>query len=115
MQAPPWDELIQQQREAQSSDDLYDDAVTVVRQAGRASVSLLQRRLRVGYSRAARLIDLMEERGVVGPDQGGSLGREVLAESAPAARPPAPSQPAAGQPRWASGDTPPWEDEDDET
>ncbi len=87
---------------------------TVVRQAGRASVSLLQRRLRVGYSRAARLIDLMEERGVVGPDQGGSLGREVLAESAPAAKPPAASQPAAGQPRWASGDTPPWEDEDDE-
>ena len=64
---------------------------------------------------AARLIDLMEERGVVGPDQGGSLGREVLAEAAPAARPPASSQPAAGQPRWVSGDTPPWEDEDDET
>jgi S-DNA-T family DNA segregation ATPase FtsK/SpoIIIE len=108
VQAPLWDELIQQQREAQNSDDLYDDAVTVVRKAGRASVSLLQRRLRVGYSRAARLIDLMEERGVVGPDQGGSMGREVLAEGAPSAKPP-----AAGQPRWASGDTPPWEDEDD--
>jgi len=114
MQAPLWDDMIQQQREAQNSDDLYDDAVTVVRQAGRASVSLLQRRLRVGYSRAARLIDLMEERGVVGPDQGGSLGREVLAGATPAAKPPAPSQPVTGQPRWASGDTPPWEDEDDE-
>jgi S-DNA-T family DNA segregation ATPase FtsK/SpoIIIE len=114
VQAPLWDELIQQQRDAQHSDDLYDDAVTVVRQAGRASVSLLQRRLRVGYSRAARLIDLMEERGVVGPDQGGSLGREVLAGETPVARPPAPSQPAAGPMRWASGDTPPWEDEDDE-
>ena len=114
VQAPLWDELIQQQREAQNSDDLYDDAVTVVRQAGRASVSLLQRRLRVGYSRAARLIDLMEERGVVGPDQGGSLGREVLAGDAPAARPPIASQPAAAPPRWASGDTPPWEDEEDE-
>ena len=114
VQAPLWDELIQQQRDAQNSDDLYDDAVTVVRQAGRASVSLLQRRLRVGYSRAARLIDLMEERGVVGPDQGGSLGREVLAGAAPVAKPPAPSQPAAGPMRWASGDTPPWEDEDDE-
>ena len=115
VQSPLWDDLIQQQREAQNSDDLYDDAVNVVRQAGRASVSLLQRRLRVGYSRAARLIDLMAERGVVGPDQGGSLGREVLAEGAPAAWQPAPSQPAAGQPRWASGDTPPWEDEDAET
>jgi len=114
VQAPLWDELIQQQREAQNSDDLYDDAVAVVRQAGRASVSLLQRRLRVGYSRAARLIDLMEERGVVGPDQGGSMGREVLAGDAPAARPPMASQPAAAPPRWASGDTPPWEDEDDE-
>jgi S-DNA-T family DNA segregation ATPase FtsK/SpoIIIE len=113
VQAPLWDELIQQQRDAQHSDDLYDDAVTVVRQAGRASVSLLQRRLRVGYSRAARLIDLMEERGVVGPDQGGSLGREVRAGDVPAAKPPIASQPATGQPRWASGDTPPWEDEDD--
>jgi S-DNA-T family DNA segregation ATPase FtsK/SpoIIIE len=109
MQAPLWDDLIQQQREAQSSDDLYDDAVNVVRQAGRASVSLLQRRLRVGYSRAARLIDLMEERGVVGPDQGGSLGREVLAGDAPIAKPP-----AASQPRWASGDVPPWDDDADE-
>ncbi len=122
VQAPLWDELIQQQRDAQHSDDLYDDAVTVVRQAGRASVSLLQRRLRVGYSRAARLIDLMEERGVVGPDQGGSLGREVLAGDTPVAKPPAGSQPRwatpepqpASQRGWASGDTPPWEDEDDE-
>ncbi len=113
IQSPLWDDLIQQQRDAQHSDDLYDDAVNVVRQAGKASVSLLQRRLRIGYSRAARLIDLMEERGVVGPDQGGSMGREVLAATAPVARRPAPSQPAAGQPNWVSGDTPPW-DEDDE-
>ncbi|MER2600237.1 MAG: DNA translocase FtsK [Caldilineales bacterium] len=121
VQAPLWEEMIQQQREAQNHDDLYDDAVAVVRQAERASVSLLQRRLRVGYSRAARLIDLMEARGVVGPDQGGSLGREVLAEAKAGARPPA-NEPRwvaddnkpVGQPRWASGDTPPWDDEDDE-
>lgn len=111
VQSPLWDDLIQQQREAHNNDDLYDDAVTVVRQAGRASVSLLQRRLRVGYSRAARLIDLMEERGVVGPDQGGSLGREVLAGDAPVAQPPITSQPITGQPRWASGDTPPWDED----
>ncbi|MFZ2488395.1 MAG: DNA translocase FtsK [Anaerolineae bacterium] len=120
-QAPLWEEMIQQQRDAQNSDDLYNDAVDVVRQAGRASVSLLQRRLRIGYSRAARLIDLMEERGVVGPDQGGSMGREVLAESKPTPKPPAheprwtgSSDTPVGQPRWASGDTPPWDDEDDE-
>jgi S-DNA-T family DNA segregation ATPase FtsK/SpoIIIE len=122
VQAPLWDELIQQQREAQSSDDLYDEAVTVVRQAGKASVSLLQRRLRIGYSRAARLIDLMEERGVVGRDQGGSLGREVLEGNTPVAKPPAGSQPRwqgseaqpAASPRgWASGDTPPWEDDEE--
>jgi DNA segregation ATPase FtsK/SpoIIIE-like protein len=50
----------------------------VVRAAGRASVSLLQRRLRIGYSRAARLIDLLEAEGVIGPDEGGTHGRKVL-------------------------------------
>ncbi|MCS6845868.1 MAG: hypothetical protein NZ528_16360, partial [Caldilineales bacterium] len=58
-------------------------AVRVVTEAGRASVSLLQRRLKIGYSRAARLIDLLEERGVIGPDQGGTRGREVLISGAP--------------------------------
>jgi S-DNA-T family DNA segregation ATPase FtsK/SpoIIIE len=59
-------------------DALFDDAVAVVQEAGRASTSLLQRRLRIGYTRAARLIDTLEEEGIVGPDQGGSRGREVL-------------------------------------
>jgi S-DNA-T family DNA segregation ATPase FtsK/SpoIIIE len=44
----------------------------------RASISLLQRRLRIGYTRAARLIDEMEERGLIGPAQSGSQPREVL-------------------------------------
>jgi S-DNA-T family DNA segregation ATPase FtsK/SpoIIIE len=85
VQAPLWDELAEEQRRAEENDDLYDDAVAVVSKAGRASVSLLQRRLRIGYSRAARLIDLMETRGVIGPDQGGSRGREILVDSATAA------------------------------
>jgi len=51
-------------------DDLYEDAVEVVKSAGKASASLLQRRLRIGYARAARLLDLMEEQGVVGPADG---------------------------------------------
>ncbi|MBI5671549.1 MAG: DUF87 domain-containing protein [Chloroflexi bacterium] len=59
-------------------DELYDEAVEMVRRLNKASVSLLQRRLRIGYTRAARLIDLMEERGVVGPAESGSKPREVL-------------------------------------
>ena len=58
-------------------DDLYQDAVRVVCEMGRASTSTLQRRLRVGYGRAARLIDLMEKDGIVGPPDG-SKPREVL-------------------------------------
>lgn len=58
-------------------DELYEDAVRLVREAGQASVSMLQRRFRIGYSRAARLIDMMEMRGVVGPYQG-SKPREVI-------------------------------------
>lgn len=64
--------------EAQSQeDDLFDEAVQLVSEVGQASVSLLQRRFRIGYARAARLIDLMEQRGIVGPYQG-SRPRDVL-------------------------------------
>jgi len=58
-------------------DPLYEQAKTVVIQARKASASFLQRRLRVGYARAARLIDLLEERGVVGPGEG-AKPRDVL-------------------------------------
>ncbi|MBO8162519.1 MAG: DNA translocase FtsK [Brevibacillus sp.] len=57
-------------------DDLYDQAVQIVVEAQTASASLLQRRLRIGYTRAARLIDMMEAQGVVGPYEG-SKPREV--------------------------------------
>ncbi len=59
-------------------DDLLDKAEEVIREYGRASISLLQRRLRVGYSRAARLIDLLEERGIIGHSESGGRSREVL-------------------------------------
>lgn len=62
-------------------DDLYDAAVETVISAKKASASLLQRRLKVGYARAARLLDLMEERGVIGPGEG-AKPREVYAENA---------------------------------
>ncbi|HEY3290363.1 MAG TPA: DNA translocase FtsK [Anaerolineae bacterium] len=59
-------------------DKLYQDAVATVRLQGKASISLLQRRLRIGYTRAARLIERMEERGIVGPNKPGEQFREVL-------------------------------------
>ena len=58
-------------------DPLYNDAVEVILAADKASASFLQRRLRVGYARAARLLDLMESRGVIGPGEG-AKPREVL-------------------------------------
>ncbi|GAC1385611.1 MAG: hypothetical protein NVSMB42_05180 [Herpetosiphon sp.] len=60
-------------------DELLPKAITLVRQHERASASLLQRRLRIGYSKAAQLIDLLEQRGVVGPSEGGR-SRDVLPE-----------------------------------
>ncbi len=51
-------------------DEMLPEAMVVVRQAGKASASLLQRRLRIGYARSARLLDLMEERGIIGPADG---------------------------------------------
>ena len=63
--------------EEEVDDDLYQDAVRVVCEMGRASTSTLQRRLRIGYGRAARLIDLMERDGIVGPADG-AKPREVL-------------------------------------
>ncbi|HIA92306.1 TPA: hypothetical protein EYO12_04325 [Candidatus Saccharibacteria bacterium] len=61
-------------------DDMFMDAARVVIEAGKGSTSLLQRRLRVGYSRAANLMDMLEERGIVG-QQDGQRAREVLVSS----------------------------------
>jgi len=58
-------------------DDLYNEAVETVINAGKASASLLQRRLRVGYARAARLLDILEQQGVIGPADG-AKPRDVL-------------------------------------
>jgi S-DNA-T family DNA segregation ATPase FtsK/SpoIIIE len=63
-------------------DELYNRAVELVRRQNGASVSLLQRKMRIGYARAARLIDAMEDRGVVGPaKEGSSKQRDVLPPS----------------------------------
>ena len=58
-------------------DPLYNEIVDYVIQTGKVSASLIQRKYRLGYNRAARIIDLLEERGIIGP-QNGSKPREVL-------------------------------------
>jgi len=65
------------------NDELFDKAVAIVVSAGKASASLLQRKLSIGFARAAKLIDMMEERGIVGGEVSGSRGREVLINDIP--------------------------------
>jgi S-DNA-T family DNA segregation ATPase FtsK/SpoIIIE len=74
---PPLEKLLQEPDENED-DGLIEQAISIVRQGQRASASLLQRRLRIGYPRAARLLDELEKMGVVGPSQGGGKEREVL-------------------------------------
>jgi S-DNA-T family DNA segregation ATPase FtsK/SpoIIIE len=73
--------LAPKKNEDSSEDDLLPQAIEVVRQSNRASASLLQRKLRIGYQRAARLMELLEEKGIVGPDGGPTKGRPVLAQT----------------------------------
>jgi S-DNA-T family DNA segregation ATPase FtsK/SpoIIIE len=60
------------------SDEMYDRAVALVAETRQASISMIQRRLRVGYNRAARMIERMEKEGIVGPAMDGPNRREVL-------------------------------------
>jgi S-DNA-T family DNA segregation ATPase FtsK/SpoIIIE len=74
-QVPMWDEGSET---GADQDPIFAEAVQVVREMRRASISLLQRRLRIGYTRSARLVDQLEEQGIIGPAQSGSQPREVL-------------------------------------
>ena len=66
----------------EDSDPMMDEAIEIVIESGKASTSYLQRRMKIGYSRAARIIDMMEEMGIVGEQQG-SKSREVLVDEWP--------------------------------
>ncbi len=72
-QKPLWEE-----EQSTDGDPLLNDAIDIIRREGRASVSMLQRRMRIGYTRAARLMDVMEDRGIVGPPEGNTQVRQVL-------------------------------------
>lgn len=72
------DDEVEGEGEAGEYDDRYDEAVALVTQSGQASISMVQRRLRVGYNRAARMIEMMEKEGVIGPADG-ARPREVIA------------------------------------
>ncbi|MBU6161264.1 MAG: DNA translocase FtsK, partial [Myxococcales bacterium] len=83
--APEYDETILKpqvdesaEAEEEDYDELYDEAVQSVIEAGQASISMVQRKFRIGYNRSARMIERMEKEGIVGPSSGGAGRREVL-------------------------------------
>jgi S-DNA-T family DNA segregation ATPase FtsK/SpoIIIE len=74
----PWEEVIQKDQPEDSDETLINQAIDLVRRSRRASASYLQRHMRLGYPRAAWLIDQLEARGVLGPAQSGGKDREIL-------------------------------------
>jgi S-DNA-T family DNA segregation ATPase FtsK/SpoIIIE len=79
---PPWEDFLKEDAIMADRDELVKKAIEMLRGEKRTSASMLQRRLRIGYPRAARLMDELEEMGVVGPAQTGGREREVLVEDA---------------------------------
>ena len=82
VQQPLWEEMRQREQEVQFEDELLPDVIDLVLRENRASISLLQRKLRIGYTRAARLMDILEEKEVVGPQPPGGKAREVFPSAA---------------------------------
>jgi S-DNA-T family DNA segregation ATPase FtsK/SpoIIIE len=78
--ASPWEAMVPAFDQEEGRDELLEEAIALVRDQEHASTSLLQRRLRIGYPRAARIMDQLEEEGIVGPAESGGRWREVLIE-----------------------------------
>ncbi len=76
---PPWEERVGVEEQVPDQDEsLINEAIALIKSEGHASASYFQRQLRVGYPRAARLVDQLEERGIIGPSLGGGREREIL-------------------------------------
>ena len=82
VQQPLWEEMRQREREVEFEDELLPDVIDLVLREQRASISLLQRKLRIGYTRASRIMDILEQHGVVGPQPPGGKAREVFPAAA---------------------------------
>jgi S-DNA-T family DNA segregation ATPase FtsK/SpoIIIE len=78
---PPWEENVGLEENEDEDETLVQDAIALIKAEGHASASYFQRQLRIGYPRAARLVDQLEEKGVIGPSQGGGREREILIET----------------------------------
>ncbi len=78
--AAPWDDMLAREAAVEDKDSQIEQAIAIVKQYGTASASLLQRKMRIGYPRAARLMDELKEMGIVGREQTGGKTREVLIE-----------------------------------
>jgi S-DNA-T family DNA segregation ATPase FtsK/SpoIIIE len=81
LEIPPWEKTIEEKAEIDEYDDLIKEAFRIVRDSQRASTSLIQRKLKIGYPRAARLMDELAALGYVGPSQGSGIEREVFIAS----------------------------------
>lgn len=76
--AAPWDDMLAREAVVSDKDSQIEEAIAIVKQYGTASASLLQRKMRIGYPRAARLMDELKEMGIVGREQAGGKTRELL-------------------------------------
>ena len=107
LEQPALFDQIDEMKAVDARDGLFADAVRVVQEDGRGSVSLLQRKLRVGYNRASRLVDQLEEAGILGSDLGGNHGRKLLVGSQEEAPPMTPTpRIIGGEDEGAGGNKP---------
>jgi S-DNA-T family DNA segregation ATPase FtsK/SpoIIIE len=74
----PWDEMLAREQAVEDKDRQIEQAIEIVKKYGTASASLLQRKMRIGYPRAARLMDELKQMGIVGREQQGGKTREVF-------------------------------------
>jgi len=82
VQRPLWEEMAKKEPKIEYEDELLPEVIDLVLREKRASISLMQRRLRIGYTRAARIMDILERHGVVGPQPPGGQAREVFPQAA---------------------------------